>query len=92
MWICTRSLAGRPLIPKGRLVFQISSGNRHTFKDAAHDVVGLHFFGFGFKGQRQPVAQHIGSDGFDVVGDHESAVVQEGVGAGRKVEGDGRAR
>ncbi len=50
--------------------------------DAFDDGVGGDFFGFGFVGEEDAVAQDIESDVFDILRSHKCAAVHEGERAG----------
>lgn len=47
-----------------------------------HDVFRPFFFGFGFVGEDDAVAEDVHSDVFDVLGDDVAAAGEEGVGFG----------
>ena len=55
------------------------------------ECVGGEFFGFGFVGDDEAVAEDIGGDGFDVLWGDVSAALHEGVSAGGEGEADGGA-
>src|SRR5262249_6479739 len=68
------------------------SGNFDAIEDALDDLLRRQLLCLRFIGEGNPVTQDIEADRLDILWRDESTVSQEGVGFGRQVQIDGRAR
>src|SRR5690606_34948704 len=72
-------------------VSNTSGGNRNPVDQPLQHGIGGHAFGLGFKGQQNPVSQHIVIHGLDVVRCHVIPAIEPRQRPGATIQGNGAA-